>query len=249
MQRSSSAFMRVADSQACLRECELMTPAEKIRAWMNTALEQTGWTIKHWAKEARVAPSTIHRALDPSYMFTTSTKTLNKLASAAGVTPPDVASGDPQRAEATFLPVRYDVGAGIWQEVTDAQVFIGTGPVTPDPAYAGFPQWLERIQGDSMDREYRDQDLIHVVDAIAIGYAPKHGDHVVLVRARMNGSEMERTVKEVVRAARRFEFWPRSTNPRWNKPVSFTDGVDDSDPNVEVEIAALVLGSYRPRRG
>lgn len=224
-----------------------MSSAQVIRDWMKQVLAETGWTVAHWASKARVAKSTIHRALGDDYEFMTSSKTLAKLASAAGVEAPTIGASEPQRVEARFLPIRYEVGAGLWQEMTDDQVFIGTGPVTPDPAYSGFPQWLERVQGDSMDREYRERDLIHVVDAYSLGYAPRHGDHVVLVRRRADGGEMERTVKEVVRAGRTFEFWPRSTNPRWARPIKIIDGVDPADPTVEVEIAGLVIGSYRPR--
>lgn len=240
--------MRVAACTSLLRQCDGMTTPESIRQWLLDTLTQTGLTVKAWATEAGVAPSTIHRAMKPGYEFVTSSRTLSKLASAAGVAAPDaVLQGEPQRVGAAFLPIRYEVGAGLWQELTDSQVFLGTGSVAPDPAYSGFPQWLERVQGDSMDREYRNGDLVHVVDAVAIGYAAQHGDHVILVRRRISGGEVERTIKEVVRTPRGIEFWPRSTNPRWNKPIVLSDGIDQDDSS-EVEVAGLVVGSYRPRR-
>lgn len=247
MQLSSSAFMLVTPLHATLRQCESMTTAQTIREWLRSTLDShPELTVAAWAKAAKIAPSTIHRALKPDYQFVTSSKTLTKLAAAAGVNAPD-ATADPQLVGADFLPIRYDVGAGLWQEVTDSQVFLGTGTVAPDPAYSGFPQWLERVQGDSMDREYRSGDLVHVVDAISLGYAPQHGDHVILVRRRQDGGEIERTVKEVVRGAGgRIEFWPRSTNARWNSPVIMSD--DELDDTTEVEVAGLVIGSYRPRR-
>lgn len=240
--------MQVANTHANLRECERMTTPAAIRTWLLETMAATGLSVKAWAQSSGVAASTIHRALKEDYQFLTSNRTLSRLASAAGVAAPDTTSTDAQLVGADFLPVRYDVGAGTWQEVSDAQVFLGVGTVAPDPAYSGFPQWLERVQGDSMDREYRQGELVHVVDAFALGYAPQHGDHVILVRRRNDGAEMERTIKEVVRTPEgRLEFWPRSTNPRWNAPVSYTDGLA-SDASVEVEVAALVIGSYRPRR-
>lgn len=226
-----------------------MTTPSEIRAWLTDTMSSTGLTAKEWARESGVAASTIHRALKEDYQFVTSNRTLSKLASAAGVSPPDSSSSVAQLVGAEFLPIRYDVGAGLWQEVTDAQVFLGVGTVAPDPAYAGFPQWLERVQGDSMDREYRDGELVHVVDATALGYAPQHGDHVILVRRRVDGAEMERTIKEVVRQPGGvLEFWPRSSNPRWSAPILLVHGQQADDQTVEVEIAALVIGSYRPRR-
>lgn len=248
MQLSSSAFMRVAFPQVKLRKCESMTTADSIRVWMTETLARTGLTVRAWASSAGVAPSTVFRALKDDYQFVTSSRTLSKLATAAGVSPPDTGTVEPQRVGARFLPIRYEVGAGLWQEVTDSQVFLGVGTIAPDPSYTGFPQWLERVKGDSMDREYRDGDLVHVVDALALGYAPRHGDHVVLVRRRQSGAEMERTIKEVVRPPgnKPIEFWPRSTNPRWSQPIKLEgDGVDDS---IEIEVVGVVIGSYRPRR-
>jgi hypothetical protein len=249
MQEPSSAFMRVAPLHASLRQCESMTTAETIRDWLRSTLEAVpGLTVAKWAKDAKVAPSTIHRAMGQDYPFVTSSKTLAKLAAAAGVSPPDATTVGPAVMEADFLPIRYEVGAGVWQELTDSQVFYGVGTVAPDPAFSGFAQWLERVQGDSMDKEYRSGDLVHVVDAIGLGYAPRHGDHVVLVRRRMSGGDIERTIKEVVRKpGRAVEFWPRSTNPRWNKPIVLMDGML-TDDTAEVEVAGLVIGSYRPRR-
>lgn len=177
--------------------------------------------------------------------------TLGKLAEQLGVSPAeliiDALPGEIRRVTPDFLPIRYEVGAGLWQESWPDEAFLGVSPVVPDPAYAGFPQWLERVVGDSMDREYRPGEMVHVVDAISYGYAPRHGDHVVLVRRKVDGREMERTVKEVARVGRHFEFWPRSTNPRWTEPVRLVGGLSDTE-GVEVEIAALVIGSYRPRR-
>ena len=247
MQLSSSAFMRVAAPARQLRQCDSMQTAATIRAWMQETLARTGLSVKEWAARAGVAPSTVFRAMKDDYQFVTSSRTIGKLATAAGVPPPDTGSIEPSIVGARFLPIRYEVGAGLWQEVADAQVFLGSGTVAPDPSYTGFPQWLERVRGDSMDREYREGELVHVVDALALGYVPRHGDHVVLVRRRHDGAEMERTIKEVVRSpAGLIEFWPRSTNPRWNQPIRLDAG--GQDETTEVEVAALVIGSYRPRR-
>lgn len=247
MQLSSSAFMRVAAATPRLRQCDWMQTAATIREWMQETLARTGLSVKEWAGRAGVAPSTIFRAMKEDYQFVTSSRTIGKLATAAGVPPPHTGSVEPQIVGARFLPIRYEVGAGLWQEVADTQVFLGSGTIAPDPSYTGFPQWLERVRGDSMDREYREGELVHVVDALALGYVPRHGDHVVLVRRRSDGAEMERTIKEVVRTPSGVvEFWPRSTNPRWSRPVKLEP--DTPDDTAEVEVAAVVIGSYRPRR-
>lgn len=223
--------------------------ASQIRDWMKSVLAERSWSPARWANEAGVAPSTVQRAMKDDYAFVTSSRTLNRLAEAANIPAPGVSANHSPIANPHFLTVRYRAGAGIWHEVGDVQAFEGVYPVTADPAYAGYSQWLERVEGDSMDREYPDGCFVHVVSTADIAYSPRPGDHVVLVRYRNDGQEVERTIKEVVRNGRKFEFWPRSTNPRWQEPVVLNGGQSDQIADLHrVEIAGLVLGSYRPRR-
>lgn len=244
MQPASMAFLRLSPALLDSQICERMTPAEQIRKWMKETLASTGMGPGEWADKAGIAKSTVFRAMKDDYQFVTSSRTLAKLASAAGVSPPGLAAPSAAPVTPMFLPVRYEPGAGLWRLVEDAQVFLGTYPVAPDPAFAGFPQWLERPVGDSMDLEYRQGELLHVVDAIEMGYAPRPGDHVILVRRRAGGQEVERTVKEVAFGpGGRVEFWPRSTNPRWREPLV----LDAGRWTDEVEVVGLVIGSYRPR--
>lgn len=223
--------------------------AGQIRDWMKSILAERDWSPARWAKEAGVAPSTVQRAIKDDYAFVTSSRTLDKLARAANSPAPGFISETSPIARTNFLAVRYRAGAGIWHEVGDVQAFEGVYPVTEDPAYAGYSQWLERVVGDSMDRDYPDGCFVHVVDTSEIGYSPRPGDHVVLVRYRNDGQEIERTIKEVVKNGRKLEFWPRSTNLRWQEPVVLRgDGASDQIADLHrVEVAGLVLGSYRPR--
>lgn len=245
MPLSSMAFLRLFSSQVGAYGDGVMTPAEAIRAWMKETMAAKGLGPTEWADKAKVARSTVFRALKDDYQFKTSTSTLAKLASAAEVAAPGlpVATG-PVVPE--FLTVRYEVGAGLWRRVDDVQAFFGTFPVAPDPAYAGVPQWLERVVGDSMDKEYRPGELVHVVDAAEIGYAPRPGDHVILQMSRAEGQEVERTVKEYQRGPKgEHQFWPRSTSARWQEPITVHPGLDQT---FSVEVVGLVIGSYRPRR-
>lgn len=223
--------------------------ASEIRDWMKSVLAEKDWSPARWAKEAGVAPSTIQRAIKDDYAFVTSSRTLDKLARAVNIPAPSVSENHSPLASPQFLAVRYRAGAGIWHEVGDVQAFEGVFPVTADPAYAGYSQWLERVVGDSMDREYPDGCFVHVVSTDDMAYSPRPGDHVILVRYRNDGQEIERTIKEVVRNGRKLEFWPRSTNARWNAPVVLNGGNGDQIADLHrVEVAGLVLGSYRPRR-
>lgn len=225
-----------------------MDAAESIRQWLLTTSAAKGVSLAEWAKRAGIAPSTVQRAAKPGYQFVTSSRTLAKLADAMDVTPPQVSITpiNLDRPELAYLPVRYEVGAGVWRNVDYNNQDIGeSSAVAADPAFAGFEQWLERIVGDSMDLEYLPGTLLHVVDAIAIGYAPRTGDHVVIERTQ-DGGLAERSVKEVLVTPNGIQLLARSTNPRWNAPIDFSEGRDQE--HFEVSIAAFVLGSYRSRR-
>ncbi len=244
----ATAFMRLEKLRPRRHYSTAMEAAERIRRWMNHVLEDRGMTPPEWAKLAGVAPSTIQRAIKPDYQFTTSSKTLAKLASAVGIDLPAIeesSSAAVGKERPKFLPIRYEVGAGIWRSVDDVQSFYGAGPVQSDPDFAGFDQWLERVVTDSMDKEYAIGTLLHVIDSRALGYAPRTGDHVIVERRR-DGGMCERTVKEVIVTPAGVEFWPRSNNPKWSGPILLGDGREDDF--IEVEIVGFVVGSYRSRK-
>lgn len=94
-----------------------------------------------------------------------------------------------------------------------------------------------------MDRMLPHGALIHVVDAIAMGYAPTHDDLVVVVRRRAQGAFVERSVKQVALTPDGVELWPRSHNPRWSTPLTMRDGMNDHE-DAEVEIAGKVVQAY-----
>lgn len=153
---------------------------------------------------------------------------------------------DPRRVP-TFLPVRYRVKAGAWFEVGAEEPIVGVSyPAVPDPDFAEWPQWLELVVGDSMNLVVPDKHLVHVVDALEMGYAPRTGDYVVVERRRDDGATRERTVKEVeVLPDGTVRLWPRSTNPKWADPVLLREGARDGE-DIEVCIVGYVVGSYNP---
>jgi AraC-like DNA-binding protein len=151
----ASAFMRlaVAGVAHCM-PATTMTAAERIRDWLIETMQREDLTVEQWATRAGVAKSTIFRALKPDYEFTTSSRTLGKLADAVNAEPPVISTN--VKLAPKFLPVRYRVQAGLWFEV-DAeeppeQVALA---VLPDPRFAAYPQWLEKVVGDSVDLKIR----------------------------------------------------------------------------------------------
>lgn len=219
-----------------------MMNAEEIRAWMLAVLAETGLTARQWAQAAGVAPSTIQRAIKPDYQFVTSSRTLAKLAAVAKVELPfaNTPRGRIGRTIPLFLPVRHKVRAGLWLEVDQlADESYGEKPVTPDPRYSNFPQWLELVEGDSCDLRIVEGGYARVVDAIELGYTPADGDLVVVERRRDQGGLRERTIKQVRISSAGAELVGCSRNTKWNTPLDLNGHAD-----AEVEIVGKVIGAY-----
>lgn len=155
-----------------------------------------------------------------------------------------------------LLPVRYRAQAGHWYEVEfEEPPSVVSYPVAPDPRYSSLPQWLEEVVGDSANQRIQPGQLIHVVDAIAMGYAAQEGHWVVVERRRDQGRTRERSVKQVhIRPDGVVELWPRSTNPKWSNPLIESSPAATTDAGhpietpdgIEVEIVGLVVGAYDP---
>ena len=75
---------------------------------------------------------------------------------------------------------------------------------------------------------------------------PQDGDTVVVERRR-DGGLIERTLKEVVIRADRIELTPRSSDDRFKEPIVIPRNLNShpSEP-LEIEIVALVIGTYAP---
>jgi len=147
------------------------------------------------------------------------------------------------RVKGSVLPVLHEVGSGYWVAPSQTNPMTNTSAmVMANPVFADFPQWLERVIGVDFDLEYPPGTLIHVVDAQAIGYAPRQGDHVVIETKRHGGLEVERCIREVVLTPEGPRYWPRSHSPRWQEPLQL--GSRDGQTS---QVVGLILGSYRPR--
>lgn len=236
--------MRLAAAIIPLHACTRMTTPAQIRGWLVATLQREGISVEEWAKRAGVAKSTIFRALKEDYEFVTSSRTLAKLADAIGAEPP--ANLANVKLAPSFLPVRYKVQAGLWYEV-DAeeppeQLQLA---VLPDPRFAAFPQWLEKVVGDSVDLRIPGGHYVHVIDAQEMGYAPRHGDWVVVERRRDQGAVRERTIKQVDARDGHVHLVPRSRNPKWSEPVDYAAGTRGGDA-VEVIIVGLVVSAIDP---
>lgn len=142
-----------------------------------------------------------------------------------------------------MLPIRFEVAAGQWLEHDDHRDEpYGFAPAVEDPRYSRWRQWLERVRGDSINKMIPDGALVHVIDAIQMGYEARHDDLVVVQRCRRQGSLCERTVKQVALTPHGPELWPRSHDKRWQSPMVL--GEVDPDDDTTIEIVGLVIRAY-----
>lgn len=165
----------------------------------------------------------------------------------ARITPAERASWTQARGpELTLLPIRDTAQAGAWLQADDfRQDGPGSHPVTRDPRFPTAHQWLDDVRGDSMNiMNIVEGDLVHCVDAVAIGYYPRTGDVVEVERTRFGGQERELTLKQIEVTKDGVLLWPRSSNPRWRAALELKDGVADGD-EFEVRIRALVVAAIR----
>lgn len=239
----ASAFMRLAVAGAEVQAYDGMSAAARIREWLTETMLREHLTVEQWATRAGVAKSTIFRALKDDYEFVTSSRTLSKLADAVGAEPPS--SLTQLKLEPRFLPVRYKVQAGLWFEAdAEEPPEQPSLAVLPDQRFARFPQWLEKVVGDSADKKIPAGHYAHVVDAIEMGYAPREGDWVVVERSSDQGGKRERTIKQVeIGPHGAVRLCPRSSNPRWRKPIEILAGIANHEA-AEVRIVGLVIGAY-----
>lgn len=143
------------------------------------------------------------------------------------------------------LPISYEVSAGTWLEVDDIRDEpFGYVEVLVPVQYSRMRQWAERVRGDSMNKMIPDGSIVHVVDQIDIGTSPAHGDIVVVVRRRAQGGLIERSLKQVEVDAFGMSLWPRSHNPRWDRPLVLADTTADDDTEVSI-VGKVVMAYYK----
>ena len=143
------------------------------------------------------------------------------------------------------LIIRDRVQAGAWLAADDTdQGEPRRYPFARDPRFPHADQWLSEVVGDSVDKlGIFSGDLVHCVDVEGSGWALQSGAVVEIERLRFGGSERELSIKQVEVTPQGVLFWPRSSNPRWQEPLSLTDGAEGEE--IEVRVRGLVVQSIR----
>src|SRR5437879_1846873 len=96
-----------------------MVKPANIRKWLEAAMRETGLSVAQLANLSGVHKATIFRALNEDYEFVPSSRTLDRLTTAlvdAGVDQQLTAVlTSPDRSH-DQMPVRDEIGVGIWNE-------------------------------------------------------------------------------------------------------------------------------------
>lgn len=240
------------DGRAALLGRALANLRQRANLSQPDAGERAGMTGQAWGKYERgLAPGIFHPA------------TQERLTAALGATPDDlererllVSGGSrtatvhqlrawPEASRPSTLPIRDRVQAGAWLQADDTdQAEPRRYPFARDPRFPHADQWLSEVFGDSVDRlGIFDGDLVLCVDFGQAGVALQTDQLVEVERIRFGGQLRELSIKQVELTPSGPILWPRSSNPRWQTPLSLEDGVEEDDAIVRVR--GLVLKSIR----
>jgi repressor LexA len=135
------------------------------------------------------------------------------------------------------------VQAGVW--LPSVEWPIGDQFEMPLPVqigYRGFPIQGLMVRGPSMDEVYPHGSILICVKFLDLGREPRSGERVVAIR--LHHGECEATVKEFrIDRDGKARLWPRSSHPDFQAPIGLGEPSAESD---ELQVAFLVIGSYRP---
>lgn len=213
--------------------------------------ERLGITGQGWAKYERGQAPSIHfpnrqAELTAALGVTTADLERERQILAGGgrsATVTDIRNWIEPRSSELIIRDRVQAGAWLMADDTD-QGEPRRLAFARDARFPHADQWLSEVVGDSVDRlGIFSGDLVHCVDVEDAGWAIQSGAIVEIERLRFDGAERELSIKQAEVTPTGVLFWPRSSNPRWQEPLTLTDGPDNGETIVRVR--GLVVQSIR----
>ncbi len=148
------------------------------------------------------------------------------------------------------LSVTGVVQAGHWAEATELPPDEWESVAVPRPDSHATHFGL-RVRGSSMNLEYPEGTILVCVPFLHYAYPIDSGDHVIVHRRDATGL-VEATVKELRRDGQgRWWLWPKSDDPEHQSPIALPRTPDDAEDhagNDDIQVVAVVVADYRPRR-
>lgn len=142
---------------------------------------------------------------------------LAALARVLEVTPEWLAYGGDEVDTVPALRIVGTVEAGVWHEPGAASRRERL-PLAPDPRFPADAQFVFEVRGTSMNRVAPPGALLHCLDVERSGIKPRHGDLVVVERARASG-EIELSAKRMAMRGGKVVFAAESDDPAWEGRV------------------------------
>lgn len=208
-----------------------MGTGERIQA----ARKAVGWSQDRLAKEVGVTRPAVSQW--EKFGGTVPTReNIRLLAYVLGVAERWLLEGDGAESRGQLMPVRGEVAAGVWREVTDLD--LEPIPVAPHRAFPASAQYALLVRGSSLNKIAADSEYLHVVDVLKSGIHPQSGDLVVVQKHRHGATEAtaKRLTIEDGKEVLRFE----SLNPKYQGLMDLTP----TDAETEIVISAIVIGKY-----
>lgn len=146
----------------------------------------------------------------------------------------------PPLLAARSITIAGAVAAGVWRETV---TFENDDPrkkeiIIPDIPAGAFALLVE---GPSMNALYPAGTVLICRTVYDMEREPRPEERVIIYRK--NGGLIEATCKEFrLDKDGKPWAWPRSTDPKYQEPLPLANG----QKGEEIEIAAIVIGSYRP---
>lgn len=213
------------------------------RAALKRFLKQRGLKVKPWCERAKVPPTAVYNFLNGGSNSLTD-ETYQKLADAEKVHPLLLKEELPLARITYAIKVIGAVQAGVWCEAMSWEREQQFTVMASVPERYSRKSFGLQMVGPSMNRFYPEGSIAICVSIHDFHRDLKDEDHVVVQRIRADG-KIEATVKELkIDDAGKAWLWPRSTDPRFQQPLSLEDPNGEA---VEVQVTAIVIGSFSPR--
>lgn len=147
-------------------------------------------------------------------------------------------------SELPYIPILGRVAAGVWGPVKPANPSVKPKPsrFPPDPRYPIDAQFDLVVEGNSLNLFAQDGEILRCVDLVKARLHYRDGDLVIVSRSRAS-DERETTAKRVRTRNGRYELWPESDDPDYQKPFVIEPGGEDQHD--EIEVIAIVLYAYK----